>query len=59
MEFSHDIAQSVVGACLNQGLLINQLKPNALRFIPPLTISEAEVDKALGILDRVLATIDN
>jgi acetylornithine/N-succinyldiaminopimelate aminotransferase len=59
MEFSHDIAQSVVSACLKQGLLVNQLKPNALRFIPPLIISNAEVDEALGILETVLASIDN
>ncbi len=59
MEFSCDIAQSVVNACLEQGLLVNKLKPNALRFMPPLIISNSEVDEALGILETVLASIDN
>jgi predicted acetylornithine/succinylornithine family transaminase len=58
MEFSSDIAQSVVMACLDRGLLVNRLKPNALRFMPPLIIGNGEVDEALGILDKALSTID-
>jgi acetylornithine/succinyldiaminopimelate/putrescine aminotransferase len=56
MEFGGDIAPSVVMACLDRGLLVNQLKPNALRFMPPLIIGDEEVDEALGILDKALAT---
>ena len=57
MEFSSDIAGSVVKACLDRGLLVNRLKPNALRFMPPLIIDKGEVDEVLGILDKVLSTI--
>jgi acetylornithine/N-succinyldiaminopimelate aminotransferase len=57
LEFSSDIAQSVVIACFDGGLLVNRLKPNALRFMPPLIIGNEEVDEALGILDKVLSTI--
>ncbi|MFC2002503.1 aspartate aminotransferase family protein [Chloroflexota bacterium] len=57
MEFSRDIAQSIVMTCLERGLLINQLKPNALRFMPPITIGNREVDEALGILDEALSSI--
>ncbi len=57
MEFVSDIAQSVVMACLDRRLLVNRVKPNALRFMPPLIIGTKEVDEALGILDRVLSTI--
>jgi acetylornithine/N-succinyldiaminopimelate aminotransferase len=56
--FSSDIAHSVVMACLDRGLLVNQLKPNALRFMPPLIIGNEEVDEALGILDKALSTIN-
>ncbi|MBA7696267.1 Acetylornithine/succinyldiaminopimelate aminotransferase [subsurface metagenome] len=59
MEFSSDIAQSVLMACLNEGLLVNRLKPNAVRFMPPLIIGNEEVDEALGILDRALSSIVN
>ncbi len=59
MEFSRDIAQAVVNACIERGLLVNKLKPNALRFMPPLIISNKEVDEALGILELALDSIDN
>lgn len=57
VEFSSDIAHSVLMACFERGLLVNKLKPNAVRFIPPLTIGNKEVDEALGILDKALASI--
>lgn len=37
------------------GLIINCTANTVLRLTPPLTVSAAEVDEALGILDRVLA----
>jgi predicted acetylornithine/succinylornithine family transaminase len=55
VEFNSEIAQEVVIACLDKGLLINKVKPNALRFMPALVITEKEVDKAIGILDQALA----
>lgn len=57
MEFSSDIAGSMVKTCLDKGLLVNRVKPNALRFMPPLTIGNSEVDEVLVILDEVLSSI--
>jgi len=57
MEFSRDIAESVVMACVEKGLLVNRLKPDAVRFMPPLIIGSDEVDEALGILDKVLSSV--
>jgi len=54
IEFSDEIAQSLVTDCLERGLLVNKLKPNALRFMPPLIIGRKEVDEALAILDKAL-----
>jgi predicted acetylornithine/succinylornithine family transaminase len=56
MEFDSDIAQPLVMACLEGGLLVNKLKPNALRFMPPLIIGKSEVDRALGILGGALSS---
>jgi len=56
LEFSKDVAQPVLMACLERGLLVNRLKPNALRFIPPLIIGNEEVDEALDILDKALSS---
>ena len=57
VEFSSDIAQPLVMACLERGLLVNRVKPNALRFMPPLIIGNKEVDEALGILDKALSSV--
>ncbi len=56
MEFNSDIAQPVLLACLDKGLLVNRLKPNTLRFMPPLIIGKSDVDESLGILEQVLAS---
>ncbi len=57
LDFSSDIAGSMVMACLDRGLLVNRLKPNALRFMPPLIIGQGEVDEAVDILDKALSGI--
>lgn len=57
LEFDHEIAETLVLACIDRGLLVNKVKPNALRFMPPLIITEKEVDKAIGILGEVLGEI--
>jgi len=56
LEFDRDIAGSVLMACLDRGLLVNRVKPNALRFMPPLTIGNGEVDEALNILEDALSS---
>ncbi len=39
---------------LEEGLIVNAPVPDTLRLLPPLVISEAEVDEALSILSTVL-----
>ncbi len=38
-----------------QGLLLNSPRPNLLRFMPALNVSEAEIDLMIGMLDGLLA----
>ena len=59
LEFNQEIAETLVPACLGRGLLVNKVKPNALRFMPPLITTEKEVDKAIGILGDALEEIRN
>jgi 4-aminobutyrate aminotransferase-like enzyme len=42
---------------MERGLLLNPVKPNAIRFMPPLTIVKNDIDAAIGILDKVLAKV--
>lgn len=55
LEFDKEIADELVRACIDKGLLINKVKPTTIRFMPPLIITEGEVDKAISILQDVLA----
>ena len=48
---------ALVVKAMERGLLINCTVGNVLRFVPPLIVSRAEIDEAIGILDQVLATI--
>jgi 4-aminobutyrate aminotransferase len=55
----HAAAQrdAVVQACFKRGLLMLGCGVSTLRFCPPLVVTRAEVDTAVGILDDVLGTI--
>ena len=44
----------IVLKCMKRGLLINCTGGNVLRFVPPLILTKADVDKAVGILSEVL-----
>ncbi|MEO7556070.1 MAG: acetylornithine transaminase [Acidimicrobiales bacterium] len=50
-------AKAVAMACLDAGLVINAVRPTAVRFAPPLTVSDDETDAAVAILATVLATV--
>jgi predicted acetylornithine/succinylornithine family transaminase len=45
----------IVEACMQEGLLINCTAYKVLRFVPPLTIKQKEIERGLGILEQVLA----
>ncbi|MFN3682265.1 MAG: aspartate aminotransferase family protein, partial [Nitrospira sp.] len=53
MEVETD-ARAVVTDCLSRGLLINATNERVLRFVPPLIISEQEIDKFIETLTTVL-----
>jgi acetylornithine/succinyldiaminopimelate/putrescine aminotransferase len=45
----------IVDECMAEGLLLNCTAYKVLRFAPPLTITEKEISRGLGILEKVLA----
>jgi acetylornithine/succinyldiaminopimelate/putrescine aminotransferase len=49
----HD-ARVVVQRCLDAGLVVNAVTPTALRFAPPLLVSDDEIDAAVAIVAKVL-----
>lgn len=52
-----DIAGEVVTKALAHGLILNAVRPNTVRFMPPLTVTAAEIDEATAIVERVLDEI--
>lgn len=54
LQFQSAIAPAVAAAANNEGLLLNPVLPDAVRFMPPLTITEADVDECVAKLDRAI-----
>ena len=54
VEMSAEISAALVAECLDNGLLLNAVRPNMLRFMPPLNASRDEIDEALQIVSAAL-----
>ncbi|WP_019504274.1 aspartate aminotransferase family protein [Pleurocapsa sp. PCC 7319] len=60
IELSPDIdltSIDLVKAAMEEGLLLAPAGPKVLRFVPPLIVSEAEVDEATKILEATISKI--
>ena len=49
-----DIGRDIVNECLSEGIIINCTVGKVLRFIPPLIISEEQVEEVISALAKVL-----
>jgi acetylornithine/N-succinyldiaminopimelate aminotransferase len=58
VQFNKEIGQDVLMACLQTGVLINRVKPNAVRLMPALNITDGETVEGLARLDKALAMIN-
>ena len=56
VEFNSDMTPAVMTACNEAGLLMNPLRPNAIRLMPPLTVTTDEIDQAMERLEAGLTT---
>jgi acetylornithine/N-succinyldiaminopimelate aminotransferase len=52
MELNID-SKAVVADCLSRGVLINSPGERTLRFVPPLIISQGEIDRLLDVLSQI------
>jgi len=57
VQLSHPCAHAVMNWCLEHGLIVNAVRADALRFAPPLIVSESDVEEALDILKAVPADL--
>jgi acetylornithine/succinyldiaminopimelate/putrescine aminotransferase len=56
LELTRDAAP-VVPAALERGVIVNRTAERVVRLLPPLVITEAEADVALGRLDQALGAV--
>ncbi len=57
LEMSDNRSAPVVRECLDNGLLLNSVRPNTIRLMPPLNVTNAEIDQAVRILDASLSKV--
>ncbi len=57
VEFDSEMAADLYPACMEEGLLLGLLGPNAIRIMPPLTVDESEIDEAVQRLEAGLARV--
>ncbi len=57
LQFNSDVSARIVSLCNQEGLLLNPLRPNVLRLMPPLTVTPQEVDMALERLESALGKV--
>jgi len=50
-------AADVVQSCQDYGLLVNAVRPDTVRLLPPLTVTEQEIDAALGLLRSAIEAV--
>jgi acetylornithine/succinyldiaminopimelate/putrescine aminotransferase len=50
-------AAPVVEQARRQGLLVNRTNEKVVRLLPPLTVAQADIDRAVEMLDVVLAAV--
>jgi acetylornithine/succinyldiaminopimelate/putrescine aminotransferase len=50
-------ATGIVDSARERGLLVNRTNEKVVRLLPPLTISAADIDAGIDILDSVLAAV--
>ena len=51
VEFDREMAAATLTCCNARGLLLNFTRPQLIRIMPPLTVSESEIDTALERLE--------
>ena len=57
MELGEEIAADIVSAAVERGLLLNPVRPDTVRLMPPLTVSAEEIDEAVAIIDESIAAV--
>jgi acetylornithine/N-succinyldiaminopimelate aminotransferase len=58
LDLKRDIAPELTARAMERGLLINAPRADTLRFMPALTVSDAEIDRMVDVLDGVMTEVN-
>ena len=57
LDLGAPIGSTIVEKARDKGVLLNSPRPDALRFMPALNVTHAEIDAMIEVLDRTLAEV--
>ena len=57
IQFDGDIADKALELIRNEGVLSNMVRPNALRLMPPLTITKQEIEEGIERIGKALTKL--
>jgi acetylornithine aminotransferase/acetylornithine/N-succinyldiaminopimelate aminotransferase len=57
VSLADECSADIVSACRERGLLANNVRPNAVRFMPPLNVSDGEIDEACSIFEEAVQAV--
>jgi len=55
--FDFEYAAKLTEECLKNGLIINKVQKNTIRFVPAFNLKETEVKAAFSILQKCMAKV--
>jgi acetylornithine aminotransferase/acetylornithine/N-succinyldiaminopimelate aminotransferase len=54
IQVNKDCSADILAAARQRGLLVNNVRPNAIRLMPPLNVSDDEIERACDILEEAM-----
>jgi acetylornithine aminotransferase len=58
-EFDRELSADIVAAALTKGVIANNCTPNVVRMVPPLVITEEQIDRAIDVLEEVWSSFSS
>ena len=57
IQFGTEIGLEVMQECFNRGLLVNRVRPDTVRLMPPLIVSDEDIDKGSAIISEAVHAV--
>lgn len=59
VEFDREVSADIVVAALAKGVIVNNATPTVVRMVPPLVITEEQIDRVIDTLEEVWASLES